>query len=82
MVKGSPTFLVTKDPMEVCSVSGERMLSDLLIRLIDSLPIRPITRRHSLFPPSSARTLMDLPYGWLTLLGDEYGFIVFRVNYY
>src|SRR5215475_3282946 len=44
-----------------------------------STPIHSITERHSLFPSSSARTAIDLPYG-LSSQRERYGFTVFRLS--
>src|SRR5215471_2660732 len=44
-----------------------------------STPIHSITERHSLFPSSSTRTAIDLPYG-LSSQRERYGFTVFRLS--
>ena len=44
-----------------------------------SAPIHSITERHSLFPSSSTRTAVDLPYG-LSSQRERYGFTVFRLS--
>jgi hypothetical protein len=70
---GLPDSLVRKDQKEVCPLSRGVMSPK------GSTPIRSITERHSLFPSSSARTAIDLPYG-LSSQRERYGFTVFRLS--
>jgi len=49
-------------------------------RLTASTPIRPVTGRHSLPPPSSARIRLSLPCGRPASNRREYGFTVFRLS--
>jgi hypothetical protein len=44
-----------------------------------STPIHSITEWHSLFPSSSTRTAIDLPYG-ISSHRERYGFTVFRLS--
>lgn len=47
-----------------------------------SIPVRPITRRHSLSPLSFTRISISVPCGSLARCsGREYGFTVFRTSY-
>src|SRR5262245_22765800 len=55
--------LVTEDQREVCSLSGRVMLPS------GSTPIRPITGRPSLTPPSFTRSPIGSPCGLLSLAG-------------
>jgi AcrR family transcriptional regulator len=63
---------VKKDSAEVCPLSREMMSAHRLN------PYPPVTGRHSLPPPSSARIRLSLPRGRPASNRREYGFTVFR----
>ncbi|HMH02307.1 MAG TPA: hypothetical protein VK555_12885 [Terriglobales bacterium] len=59
---------------EVCSVSGEVMLS----QKGNATSICPITGQHSLFLSSAIRIAIDPPYSFTTPIGERYGLTLFR----
>jgi len=52
--EGSACYLVTNDPLEVCPFARWSNIAT---------PIRSIIERHWLFPASSARHAVSVPYG-------------------
>ena len=69
---GFPDSLVRKDQREVCPLSRSDVAEG-------STPIHSITERHSLFPSSSTRTAINLPYG-LSSQWERYELTVFRLS--
>ena len=61
-----------KDPLEVSSLARGVMLPS------GATPVRFVTNRPSLFPASSTRRPMGLPYGSLSQLRESAGLTVFR----
>jgi hypothetical protein len=71
---GSANVLEFEHHREVCSVSGEVMLS----QKGNATSICPITGQHSLFLSSAIRIAIDPPYGFTTPIGERYGLTLFR----
>jgi hypothetical protein len=71
---GSANVLEFEHHREVCSVSGEVMLS----QKGNATSICPITGQPSLFLSSAIRIAIDPPYGFTTPIGERYGLTLFR----
>ena len=71
---GSANVLEFEHHREVCSVSGEVMLS----QKGNATSICPITGQHSLFLSSVIRIAIDPPYSFTTPRGERYGLTLFR----
>jgi hypothetical protein len=72
--EGWTSSLVKKEHVEVSPFSRGMMSP------CGSIPIRPITGQHSLFPHSSTRTTNSIPYGLPARRGQRYGLTVFHLN--